>query len=110
MSKASKPNPFFEDLKAVLEEGIRFARGEQTLRTTVIPEPPPAMRSRDVIDLRRRLNMSQIEFACTLNVSTKTVQSWEQGSRSPSQAALRLLQVLGAKPDLLAAVVGMNGD
>jgi DNA-binding transcriptional regulator YiaG len=34
--------------------------------------------------------MSQAVFAQVLNVSTKTVQSWVQGQRKPSQAALRL--------------------
>jgi DNA-binding transcriptional regulator YiaG len=37
--------------------------------------------------------MSKAIFAGMLNLSTKTVQSWEEGVRKPSQAALRLIQV-----------------
>jgi hypothetical protein len=43
-----------------------------------------------------------------LNVSTKTVQSWEQGQRRPSQAALRLIQVFRQDPSGLLEVVGMS--
>jgi DNA-binding transcriptional regulator YiaG len=32
--------------------------------------------------------MSQAVFALVLNVSTKTVQSWEREERKPSRAAL----------------------
>ena len=52
--------------------------------------------------------MSQAVFARMLNVSTKTVQSWEQGQRRPSQAALRLIQVFRQNPSGLLEVVGMS--
>jgi putative transcriptional regulator len=61
-----------------------------------------AMRARDVVDLRRSLGLTQRTFARMLNVSIKSVQSWEQGSRQPSQAALRLLQLLRERPAALA--------
>jgi putative transcriptional regulator len=37
--------------------------------------------------LRKQTAMSQAVFARLLNVSTKTVQSWEQGVREPSDAS-----------------------
>ena len=43
-----------------------------------------------------------------LNVSTKSVQSWEQGQRKPSQAALRLIQVFRQDPSGLLELVGMS--
>ena len=52
--------------------------------------------------------MSQAVFARVLNVSTKTVQSWEQGQRKPSQAALRLIQVFRHDPSGLLEVAGMS--
>ncbi len=42
------------------------------------------------------------------NKSTKTVQSWEQGQRKPSQAALRLIQVFRQNPSGLLELVGMS--
>jgi putative transcriptional regulator len=54
--------------------------------------------------------MSQAVFARMLNVSPKTVQSWEQGARKPSQAALRLIQVFRLNPAVVLQVVGMAGS
>jgi putative transcriptional regulator len=105
MSKNDTRQSRFERLRSGLEEGIRFARGELALRTTVLPGKPPELLARDVLALRHRLSMSQGFFARTLNVSAKTVQSWEQGSRKPSQAALRLLQILDQKPEILSQLV-----
>lgn len=107
MSKTADRKPLFARLKESLEEGIQFARGELELRTTTLPAPPPELRARDVKSLRRRLRMSLSVFARALNVSTRTIQSWEQGRRKPVQAALRLLQVLGARPELVGEVVGI---
>jgi putative transcriptional regulator len=102
MKDNSRPPPLFERLKSGMEEALLFTRGEASLRTTVLPSPPPAMRARDVVDLRRSLGLTQRTFARMLNVSIKSVQSWEQGSRQPSQAALRLLQLLRKRPTALA--------
>ena len=88
---------------------MQFARGERTLRTTEVPERPPALAAQDLIRLRHQFQMSQGLFAQLLNVSRKTVQSWEQGDRQPSQAALRLLQILGARPAVVCEVVGLCG-
>ena len=54
--------------------------------------------------------MSQAVFARLLNVSTKTVQSWEQGTRKPSRAALRLIQIFGKNPDGVLKVAGVSGS
>lgn len=63
--------------------------------------PPPAMSAKAVVSLRQRFGLSQPAFASVLNVSLKTLQSWEQGNRRPSQAALRLLQVAKRRPEML---------
>jgi len=108
MSKPSERPPLFERLQAGLNEGIQFARGQLNLRITEVPERPPALGAAQVAHLRRALGMSQGVFARTLNVSPKTVQSWEQGERTPSQAALRLLQVLAANPKVVCQIVGVR--
>ena len=48
------------------------------------------------------LDMSQAVFPRVLNISPKTVQSWEQGLRQPTQAALRLLEVIEQQPEIIA--------
>jgi putative transcriptional regulator len=98
--KTAETASFFERLKSGLEASIAHSRGELTLRTTTLPARPPAASARKVRTLRRKLGMSQQIFAATLNVSTKLVQSWEQGLRKPDRAALRLLQIIEAHPHL----------
>ncbi len=92
---------FFERLEKAMEDSIAHSRGELTLRTTTLPAPPPPASARKVQALRRRLKMSQSVFAAALNVSPKLVQSWEQGSRKPSRADLRLLQIIEIHPDIM---------
>jgi putative transcriptional regulator len=48
--------------------------------------------------------MSQAGFARLLQVSSKTVRSWEQGARRPQQSSARLLQFI-EHPELLTMVV-----
>ena len=54
--------------------------------------------------------MSQSVFARVLNVSTKTVQSWEQGERKPSYAALRHVAGVPRKSKLVFKVAGIPAE
>src|SRR5262249_22300259 len=103
--------PLAEQIRKGLEEAIRHAKGEITLKTTTLelPDRPPEVGAAELIRLRLASGMSQAIFARLLNVSTKTVQSWEQGRRKPSQAALRLIQVFRHDPTGLLEVAGMTG-
>lgn len=104
---STRSKPFFEAVQEGLIEGIRFLRGEVELKTTMFPEPPPEVTPEDLTALRRRADMSQAAFARLLNVSTKTVQSWEQGTRKPAQATLRLIQVLEQDPRSVFEAAGL---
>jgi DNA-binding transcriptional regulator YiaG len=79
--------------------------------------PPPAfsllhptpvrvspMDSTHIRQLRKRLNVSQQEFAAILNVSVGTVRSWEQGVRTPDGASRRLLEIAEREPEALLNV------
>jgi putative transcriptional regulator len=111
MNSPKGRKPLFERLKAGLEEGIRHAKGEITLKTTALemPDRPPEIGAEELTRVRLKSGMSQAVFARMLNVSTKTVQSWEQGQRKPSQVALRLIQVFRHNPSGLLEAVGMSG-
>ena len=89
-------NKFFEDLKAGLEDAIAHEKGKLDLRSELIeiPEPPMQYKSKDIKGIREHNKYSQGVFAKILNVSVKTVQSWESGQRVPSHAALRLLEIV----------------
>lgn len=99
----SKEQTFYEDLMEALQDGIEWAQGKKTLRTSTIslPEPPPTYTAEDIRDVRSRIGMSQALFAKYLGVSLRTLQGWEQGVRSPSPPTARLIQVIGANPELV---------
>src|SRR5689334_19260434 len=97
-------NEAFADLKEAMEDALAFERGKQRdLKVTRIqvPRPPKAMSPRDIAQIREKLNCSQAVFAMMLNISTKTVQAWEQGSREPGDAALKLLTIAKNHPEVL---------
>jgi putative transcriptional regulator len=94
-------------LKAGLTEAVQSANGELTLRTVQVPAPPPEIAGEEVTSLRTKSGMSQAVFARVLNVSTKTVQSWEQGERKPSHAALRMLQLFREHPTFVFEIAGI---
>jgi putative transcriptional regulator len=80
-------------------------RGERKLtlrtRTMSLPEPLAPLRPKDVAAIRRQLNVSQAVFAALLNVPKVTAISWEKGRRRPTGAALRLLELIRKKPEIL---------
>ena len=49
--------------------------------------------------VRKRLGLSQQEFARRINVSLETIRNWEQGKRRPTGAARTLLKVLDKAPE-----------
>jgi putative transcriptional regulator len=53
----------------------------------------------DVRAVRRRLEMSQDEFARHFGVSKRTVQDWEQRRRRPEGAARAFLRVIEREPE-----------
>lgn len=109
MSSPKVRKPLAERLKTSLEEGIRHARGEITLKTTVIelPDEPPEIDAPTLVAIRDQSRMSQAVFARLLNVSPKTVQSWEQGVRTPSHASRRLIQIYSQHPETVCQSVGL---
>jgi len=100
---------FFERLKKGMEESIAHSRGDLNLKTTTLPLPPPPASSAKVIALRKKLKMSQSVFAASLNVSTKLVQSWEQGVRKPDHGELRLIELLIKEPQIVSSLILADG-
>ena len=65
-------------------------------------EPPalPAVR-----DLRRRAQLTQLEFAARLGVPVETIRNWEQGKRAPRGPARALLAVIAHSPETVFAAL-----
>ena len=92
----------FNRLMESTRQAVEHAQGKRNdLRTTLLPKPPTPMKAGDIVALRQRLECSQAVFANVLNISVKTVQSWEQGVGQPSGAALKLLAIAKKNPKVL---------
>ena len=48
--------------------------------------------------VRKRLGLTQVEFARRIDVPHETIRNWEQGKRCPTGAARTLLRVLDKAP------------
>jgi DNA-binding transcriptional regulator YiaG len=101
MAKKIKVN-IFDDMKEALRGAAAYERGEAVnLRVTRIPSRPKEISPREIRRIRQALKASQPLFAAYLNVSTNAVRSWEQGTRRPRQAALKLLMIAKKAPKAL---------
>jgi putative transcriptional regulator len=101
VAKKMKVN-IFDDMREALHDAAAYERGEAVnLRVTRIPARPKQISAKEVRHIRRALNASQALFASYLNVSPNAVRSWEQGTRRPRQAALKLLVIAKKNPKAL---------
>ena len=108
MAKAKERIATNEELQADLRRAVLNAHlslskndGER-VKAISIPNP---MSRKDILRIRKGLKVSQKVFARLLNVSPKTVQAWEQGTREPSDAALKLLSIAERYPNILLDMV-----
>ncbi len=69
------------------------------------PEMTPSGAQPAVRDLRRRAQLTQIEFAARLGVPVETIRNWEQGKRAPRGPARALLAVIAHSPDMVFAAL-----
>jgi putative transcriptional regulator len=94
-----------EALVGSVEAFAAHVQGKQklTLRTNqlALPSPIKPLEPEDITALRQKLNVSQAVFAGLLNVPKVTAISWEKGRRRPTGAALRLLDLIRKKPQIL---------
>ncbi len=89
-------NEFYNDLSLSLSQALSIAKGESE---------PSRIFSYDVPDIkaiRVKTGLTQNEFATKLNISSRTLQNWEQGTRNPTGATITLMRLLEKQPDLLA--------
>jgi putative transcriptional regulator len=62
-----------------------------------------------VRDLRRRAQLTQLEFAARLGVPVETIRNWEQGKRAPRGPARALLAVIAHSPETVFAALATDG-
>ena len=83
------------DIGAEIIEGLKEYRDRpKTLKRQKVE-------ALDVKQVRESLGMSQAQFADFLDISKRTLEKWEQGTRSPAGAARTLLRVIQYDPKLV---------
>ncbi len=83
-----------EKFQQDLLESVKQMRRGEAARTTRVELS-------EASEARAKVGLSQKAFAELLGVSTRTLQEWEQGRRSPTGAAKTLLRVAVAHPEVL---------
>ncbi len=78
----------FESVKKGLAEAIEFAKGKDIGAKVFKPTEI------DVKKLRKKVGMTQVDFAATFGISVGTLRHWERGDRSPRGPALVLLNLV----------------
>ena len=86
-----KATTFGEDLIEGMKLVLAHQRGKVELEQ-VWPKPV------DVKAIRKRVKMSQAEFARAYGISKRALQEWEQGGRQPDSAARAYLTVIAKEP------------
>ena len=104
MTVAKQPAiPF--DAGALVSRVEGFATGREPARERTVKLPPPVkpIPVKQIRAVRLGLGCTQTEFAMLLNVPAVTAISWENGTRNPNGAALRMLAVARHHPEALHA-------
>jgi len=82
----------FEELLESVTEMRAVRRGERKPARVTVVKPV------HVQAIRKRLRMTQPEFALLIGVSVATLRNWEQGRRQPHGPARVLLKVAAKNP------------
>jgi len=87
----AKQATFGADLIEGMKLVLAHQRGKVELER-VWPKPI------DVKAIRKRVKMSQAEFARAYGIGKRALQGWEQGGRQPDSAARAYLTVIAKEP------------
>ena len=83
-----------DELVRSMAQALAHAQGRKSdVRTRKVAIAPD-----DVQKARKRLGLSQDQFADAFGVSASTLRKWEQGQRSPTGAARTLMKIIEREP------------
>lgn len=89
-------NEFYDDLSTSLNQALVIAKGNAQPSRQFTHDVP------SIKKIRAKTGLSQQQFADKLNISSRTLQNWEQGTRNPTGATITLMRLLDKQPDLLS--------
>ena len=102
--------PAMPGLALAMPEPVLATPGLAQAMPSISPDMPDATPGETgtlpaVRDLRRRAQLTQIEFAARLGVPVETIRNWEQGKRAPRGPARALLAVIAHSPETVFAAL-----
>lgn len=96
----------FDDIAAGLEDAISIGRGEADPETYRVHVP----RELDVRAIRRKLELTQEEFATAFGFPLSTLRDWEQGRARPDTSTRAYLLVISRAPKVVSKVLRSAND
>lgn len=85
-----------EGFEALAAEG----EGKITLRTHSIErKAAPKVTAKELVRVRKKLNLSRAVFARCLRTNVRTLEGWEQGRAKPNAQAALLIRLVAKYPD-----------
>lgn len=90
----------FESIKQGLTEAVAHAKGKKVAARVYQPATV------DVASLRKRLDLTQEQFAARFGFSVATLRHWERGDRNPQGPALVLLNIIDRDPKAVMRALG----
>jgi putative transcriptional regulator len=93
---------------------VRSMTEEEVIANAVSdPDNPPLTdedfarieRVPNVFVIRKKLNMTQLEFSETFHIPLGTLRDWEQGPRIPDSAARAYLRAIEQEPEVIKAAL-----
>ena len=91
-----------QELIEAMSEVVAHHKGSKKLKERVVKVAPESV---DVASIRRRLGLSQHDFAHRFGFSVRAVQDWEQHRRVPERSARILLKVIEIRPEAVEEVL-----
>lgn len=98
--KRSAKRHLFTELSEGMDALADARHGKRTLRTHAIEfKPAPTVTPKELIQVRKNLNLSRALFAVYLRTNVRTLENWEQGRAKPNAQAALLINLVKHYPD-----------
>jgi putative transcriptional regulator len=106
-AKKTKSNerPFSKNAQGIIDglnDALAIARGEADPTTYRVHIPVEI----DVEKIRKKLKLTQAQFAFRYGFSVGAIRDWEQKRKQPEASARMFLKVIEKRPDIVAEVLG----
>jgi len=90
------------EIVEALQNAVAYAKGDHTKGRAHRVLVPPRI---NVKQVRRKLGLSQNDFAEKFGISAATLRNWEQGRRQPDGPARVLLTIIDREPAAVQRVL-----